>query len=127
VTWTLSTRRVSKQIKEQFDEDMTEVIERVKQGQGQRRRNVVPFIEEVPMKAIVVNMNDISKFGVTLGVIMVAIIVSGSVLQNTFNPAESKKTLCAEMVGHMNWLSIFNIRTDGLKADYSQQCSGAGK
>lgn len=127
MTWTLSTRRVSKQIKEQFDEDMTEVIERVKQGQGQRRRNVVPFIEEVPMKAIVVNMNDISKFGVTLGVIMVAIIVSGSVLQNTFNPAESKKTLCAEMVGHMNWLSIFNIRTDGLKADYSQQCSGAGK
>jgi hypothetical protein len=51
VTWTLSTRRVSKQIKEQFEEDMTEVIERVKQGQGQRRRNVVPFIEEVPMKA----------------------------------------------------------------------------
>jgi hypothetical protein len=51
VTWTLSTRHVSKQIKEQFDEDMTEVIERVKQGQGQRRRNVVPFIEEVPMKA----------------------------------------------------------------------------
>ena len=30
---------------------MTEVIERVKQGQGQRRRNVVPFIEEVLMKA----------------------------------------------------------------------------
>jgi hypothetical protein len=51
VTWTLSTRRVSKQIKEQFNEDMTEVIERVKQGQGQRRRNLVPFIEEVPMKA----------------------------------------------------------------------------
>jgi hypothetical protein len=51
VTWTLSTRQLSKQIKEQFEEDMTEVIERVKQGQGQRRRNVVPFIEEVPMKA----------------------------------------------------------------------------
>jgi len=51
VTWTLSTRRVSKQIKERFEEDMTKVIERVKQGQGQRRRNVVPFIEEVPMKA----------------------------------------------------------------------------
>jgi len=51
VTWTLSTRRVSKQIREQFEEDITEVIERVKQGQGQRRRNVVPFIEEVPMKA----------------------------------------------------------------------------
>lgn len=50
MTWTLSTRHVSKQIKEQFEEDMTEVIERVKQGQGQRRRNVVPFIEEVPMK-----------------------------------------------------------------------------
>jgi hypothetical protein len=51
VTWTLSTRRISKQIKEQFEEDLTEVIVRVKQGQGQRRRNVVPFIEEVPMKA----------------------------------------------------------------------------
>ena len=51
MTWTLSTRRVSKQIKEQFEEDLTEVIVRVKQGQGQRRRNVVPFIEEVPMKA----------------------------------------------------------------------------
>ena len=47
----LSTRRVSKQIKEQFEENMTEVIELVNQGQGQRRRNVVPFIEEVPMKA----------------------------------------------------------------------------
>ena len=72
-------------------------------------------------------MNDLFKFGVTLGVIMVAIVVVGSVLQNTFDPAESKKTRCAEMVGHMNWLSIFNIRTDGLKADYSQQCSGARK
>ncbi|HET7285026.1 MAG TPA: hypothetical protein VFI70_10105 [Nitrososphaeraceae archaeon] len=72
-------------------------------------------------------MNDIFKFGVTLGIIMVAIVVIGSVLQNTFDSAESKKTLCAEMVGHMNWLSIFNIRTDGLKADYSQQCSGARK
>ena len=47
----LSTRRVSKQIKGQFEENMTEVIERVNQGQGQRRRNVVPFIKEVPMKA----------------------------------------------------------------------------
>ena len=51
MTWTLSTRRVSKQIIEQFEENMTEVIERMKQGQGQRRRIVVPFIEEVPMKA----------------------------------------------------------------------------
>ena len=72
-------------------------------------------------------MNDIFKFGVTLGIIMVAIVVIGSVLQNTFDSSESKKTLCAEMVGHMNWLSIFNIRTDGLKADYSQQCSGPRK
>jgi len=32
VTWTLSTRRISKQIKEQFDEDMMEVMERMKQG-----------------------------------------------------------------------------------------------
>jgi hypothetical protein len=72
-------------------------------------------------------MNDLIKYGVTLGVIMVEIVVIGSVLQNTFDPAESKKTLCAEMVGHMNWLNIFNIRTDGLKADYSQQCSGARK
>ena len=72
-------------------------------------------------------MNDISKFGLTLGVVMVAIVVIGSFLQNTFNSSESKKTLCAEMVGHMNWLNIFNIRTDGLKADYSQQCSGARK
>ena len=47
----LSTRRVGKENKEQFEENMTEVIELVNQGQGQRRRNVVPFIEEVPMKA----------------------------------------------------------------------------
>lgn len=72
-------------------------------------------------------MNDIVRFGVLIGVITLAILIIGSVLQNTFNPSESKKTLCAGMIGHLNWLSLFHIRTNGLKADYNQQCLVAVK
>jgi hypothetical protein len=67
-------------------------------------------------------MNDIVRFGVVLGIVTLAIIIIGSVLQNTFTPAESKKILCAEMIGHLNWFNLFNIHTDGFKAYYGQQC-----
>jgi hypothetical protein len=67
-------------------------------------------------------MNDIIRFGAIIAVITLAIPIFGSVLQNTLNPSESKRMLCAEMIGHMNLLSLFNIRTNGLKADYNQQC-----
>ena len=72
-------------------------------------------------------MNDIVRFGVLIGVITLAVLIIGSFLQNTFNPSESKKTLCAGMIGHLNWLSLFHIRTNGLKADYNQQCLVAVK
>lgn len=72
-------------------------------------------------------MNDIVRFGVIIGIIIIAIIVIGSVIQNSLNPKESKKTLCAEMVGHLNWLSLFNVHVDRLKADIDQQCLLLGK